>query len=391
MPYQEEFDKEAAVNLRDLIAVEDGELDIENGRFDLEQLRSAYYKVIGNSLNRMFGAVEKIGVKVFINKEGGLVFKNTDPKLEQAAQLLLVHFLESSRPLDIQEAKKAIESEESANRDPLTGLWNRLGLEVAFQREIKKAVETKNYKGTGVLFFDIDNFKSFNDCFGQLVGDDLIKEIARRVRDEVRFTDVVCRFGGDEFVAVISNISRKEMEGVAEKIHTSTRFSYTADSGEKKDVSTSMGVAYLAVNDFSGEKGGTLLERAIEEANIADKYVKRTGKDGHCFYDQLPARKGEILVFDDFSADWRRRERIEEKIASRLAEIENAADDAVKAALQESLRNYKLAVEGMIKSDYFDYLYRALQEVKLEIADKGKNQERRTRLELIEGRLFKKK
>jgi diguanylate cyclase (GGDEF)-like protein len=88
-----------------------------------------------------------------------------------------------------------------ANRDPLTGLANRRRLELELDRQIELARQTQNQ--LAVIMMDLDNFKSYNDSAGHLAGDNLLRDVAAALRARTRITDLVVRWGGDEFCILI--------------------------------------------------------------------------------------------------------------------------------------------------------------------------------------------
>jgi diguanylate cyclase (GGDEF)-like protein/PAS domain S-box-containing protein len=86
-------------------------------------------------------------------------------------------------------------------RDPLTGLYNRRYLEDTLDREARRAVRAKH--GLGVIMFDLDHFKRFNDTYGHDAGDTVLRDTASLLVKSVRAEDIVCRFGGEEFVIIL--------------------------------------------------------------------------------------------------------------------------------------------------------------------------------------------
>jgi diguanylate cyclase (GGDEF)-like protein len=105
---------------------------------------------------------------------------------------------------------------ERAERDPLTGLLNRRGLEAKLDQRLKAAI---NGEGCGLLYLDLDHFKQVNDSHGHATGDYLLEEIASRLRDAVRPGDSVARIGGDEFAIVLAHpVDQVIMELVAQKV-----------------------------------------------------------------------------------------------------------------------------------------------------------------------------
>jgi len=93
-------------------------------------------------------------------------------------------------------------------RDPLTGVYNRIHLMDALQRELKRAA--RNNKSLAILYIDLDEFKAINDTFGHLVGDRFIKAIAERIHSVCRGSDLVARMGGDEFLVLLSDLENAQ-------------------------------------------------------------------------------------------------------------------------------------------------------------------------------------
>ena len=103
---------------------------------------------------------------------------------------------------------------EQANRDSLTGLFNRRYLEGTLEREIARCKREET--PISMLFFDIDHFKLINDTYGHQAGDEVLRVLARILQDSARAEDIVCRYGGEEFLLVLPkmplNIARERGE-----------------------------------------------------------------------------------------------------------------------------------------------------------------------------------
>ena len=118
------------------------------------------------------------------------------------------------------EREKALkEAEERARylacHDPLTGVYNRYALEEFLSREVPRA---KRYnRKIGVLMVDVDDLKVINDKFGHKAGDELLKEVAKRLSNAVRREDLVVRYGGDEFLVILTE-TKDNLEEVAQRI-----------------------------------------------------------------------------------------------------------------------------------------------------------------------------
>ncbi len=125
-------------------------------------------------------------------------------EMEESKYLLLTTFAKNLS-LAINNLKLRERLYYQAIRDPLTGLFNRNYMEETFEREIQRAIRKE--LNMGVIMFDIDHFKRFNDNFGHLAGDMMLKEIASFVTANVRKEDIVSRYGGEEFLIIMPDAS----------------------------------------------------------------------------------------------------------------------------------------------------------------------------------------
>jgi diguanylate cyclase (GGDEF)-like protein len=157
-----------------------------------------------------------------------------------------------------------------ASRDPLTNLYNRI---VIFRqlRILAKSAERRN-KPFCVMMFDLDRFKRVNDKYGHSVGDQVLKEFARILRDSSRITDVAGRFGGEEFLLVLPSTTIDEAMVTAERIRVACEQQPLAIDGEQTiSFTTSIGVAAWS----PGEPISSLIDRVDEGLYQA----KKTGRN----------------------------------------------------------------------------------------------------------------
>ena len=104
-------------------------------------------------------------------------------------------------------------------RDPLTALYNHRHLMECLAYEIRRFRRFK--RPLCLLIIDIDNFKEYNDLFGRFDGDMVLKAISEILRETLREVDIVCRYAGDEFIAILPETSESEVLRIAEKIESS--------------------------------------------------------------------------------------------------------------------------------------------------------------------------
>ncbi|MDR7504566.1 MAG: GGDEF domain-containing protein, partial [Armatimonadota bacterium] len=112
--------------------------------------------------------------------------------------------------------RQALEVFRLALTDPLTGLANRRALRQGLDREL--ALAERYGHPCAVLVLEVDRFKEINDRFGHLQGDAALRRVATTLRSACRSTDLLARFGGDEFVAVLPHTGMEEARGVGDRI-----------------------------------------------------------------------------------------------------------------------------------------------------------------------------
>ncbi len=108
------------------------------------------------------------------------------------------------------------QAERSAQTDALTGLGNRHWMRTMFEREVTRALHSN--KALCLMMIDVDNFKAFNDQYGHIAGDSVLVAVAETLREYLRPTDLVARFGGDEFAVLLPDLHIKQARQTAERI-----------------------------------------------------------------------------------------------------------------------------------------------------------------------------
>lgn len=161
--------------------------------------------------------------------------------------------------------------QEQSLRDPLTSLYNRRYLSETLEREVLRVAR----KGAplGVIMLDIDHFKTINDTLGHTAGDRALQAAGRLLSGQVRGADIVCRYGGDEFVMILPEASVEATRQRAEQLRAAAQdLLHTPDSLLSHDLSFSLGVAAYPENGASGEA-------ILNAADAALYQAKRGGRN----------------------------------------------------------------------------------------------------------------
>jgi len=170
---------------------------------------------------------------------------------------------------------------EQAIRDALTNLFNRRYLEETLERELARAAR-EDYP-LCIVMMDIDHFKEVNDTYGHEAGDLVLKTLAAKVTNQSRQGDFVCRFGGEEFVLVMPNISLDVARERVSTLHRSISSIYIPFGRYNINITVSMGVSAFPLH---GEKKEELL-RAADRALYA---AKNSGRNRVAVYRELETR-----------------------------------------------------------------------------------------------------
>lgn len=152
---------------------------------------------------------------------------------------------------------------EEARRDPLTGAANRQVLETTLAREA--ALAHRHQAPLSVIFLDIDNFKSINDSCGHAAGDQAIHALIGCIQSRIRNTDLLARYGGDEFVVVLNNTPLEGARLLAEHIREAVEAVDGDSIAPGLKLRSSLGVATLTV----GETAAELIGRADRSLVLA--------------------------------------------------------------------------------------------------------------------------
>ena len=158
---------------------------------------------------------------------------------------------------------------QSALRDPLTDTGNRIAMDQTLQREID--MSRRHLQPLSLLMLDIDHFKRINDNHGHSAGDEVLKAVAAAIKSQLRNVDMVFRFGGEEFLILLSNTGRESAALVGERLRFATQAKEYLADGKSVELTVSLGCSTL----LPGESAESLLRRADSALYVA----KREGRN----------------------------------------------------------------------------------------------------------------
>jgi diguanylate cyclase (GGDEF)-like protein len=184
-----------------------------------------------------------------------------------------------------------------ANHDALTGLINRHRFSELLNAEIEATAEEK--RTSALLFIDLDQFKYMNDSFGHAAGDRLLKLVAERLVASVRERDIVARFGGDEFIVLLMDVSKKEAESICTTLVKRMQDERFIEGTEAFDVRCSIGVTMIRSARMTAED-------LLAQADMACHHAKAKGRNQFCVYKASDKEMNEIAADGGWSQHIRR-------------------------------------------------------------------------------------
>jgi diguanylate cyclase (GGDEF)-like protein len=158
---------------------------------------------------------------------------------------------------------------QNALRDPLTDTGNRVAMDQVLKREVDLA--RRNLLPLSLLMLDLDHFKEVNDNHGHCFGDEVLKAVAATLKSQLRNVDMVFRYGGEEFLVVLSGTCREAAGMIGERLRHAVLELQCLAQGRPIDLSISLGCATL----LPGETADSLLRRVDSALYVA----KREGRN----------------------------------------------------------------------------------------------------------------
>jgi diguanylate cyclase (GGDEF)-like protein len=208
--------------------------------------------------------------------EGILTAGSRQPRRFSGEDVHVLQRLASQAALALGNARLHASLHELSLTDPLTGLPNRRRLQLYLDHEVAAA---QRGRPMGIVFFDIDKFKHYNDTFGHIVGDDILRELGKVLAQENRAMNIVARYGGDEFVSVLSDTGTKGAKNFGKRV---THRIAEHDTLSKFGISVSFGCAEFdpatmaSVNDILRAADSDMQEtKALRHADLRTAHIAR--------------------------------------------------------------------------------------------------------------------
>lgn len=241
-------------------------------------------KLLGLNTEAIDSILEQLHIRV---KEAGTYFnlkvqssKSVQEILQEAnirLSLINLDYEQMNKQLiqakiNLENLTKALEEKNKildnlANVDGLTGIFNHRFFQNALDQEISRAI--RNSTSLSLLFIDIDYFKKFNDTYGHQVGDFVLAQFAKTIRENIRQYDILARYGGEEFVVILPETTSPEALVVAEKLRAVIQSTVFRDVREEYRVTASFGQSCgkpAVEDDFSKDALISQADQALYEA-----------------------------------------------------------------------------------------------------------------------------
>jgi diguanylate cyclase (GGDEF)-like protein len=169
---------------------------------------------------------------------------------------------------------------EQATRDPLTNLFNRRHMEASLERELRRA--ERRQRPLGIILLDLDHFKRTNDTLGHDAGDQLLRAVGRFLQTHIRGEDLACRYGGEEFLLILTDSALEDTRRRAEQLREGIKALQAEHDGRPLGpVTASLGVAVFPEH-------GLTAEAVVRAADVALYQAKADGRDRVALSPVLP-------------------------------------------------------------------------------------------------------
>lgn len=203
---------------------------------------------------------------IALYNSGAQAFTEEDAQVAELFASQVAIALDNSRRVELMEKQAAT--------DELTGLYNRRAFAIMGEKEVGRA--RRYQRPLALILFDIDHFKAVNDSHGHLIGDHVLRVLTELVTRTTRTTDVVCRYGGEEFIVLMPEAGREEGLAMAERLRQEISRMTVVTAVGTLSLTVSLGIAELRPDDDETLEGLiNRADRAMYQAKAAGRNVVR--------------------------------------------------------------------------------------------------------------------
>lgn len=246
---------------------------------DLSRLKG---KTIPQALN--FGAGSLLTIPLLTDEHtvlGVMAFSRKQPNAFDDAEIDLLEQVTKEVAKAWHHLQLFEHTRELSIKDELTGIFNRRYFNQRFEREVLRS--QRYQRALAVVMADIDHFKRYNDLNGHILGDDVLKHVAETLESNLRKADIVCRFGGEEFIVLLPEISKAQARKAANKLRSQIEregFEREETQPENK-ITISLGVAVFP-------EDATRAEELLKAADQALYLAKSMGRNCVAWHGMKP-------------------------------------------------------------------------------------------------------
>ncbi|MFQ6006890.1 MAG: diguanylate cyclase domain-containing protein, partial [Woeseia sp.] len=231
--------------------------------------------VVSGILGRMTLRRALAGISDLQQPIAELAKGNLSVRFKAAAHREISEIVEALQSTAAALGERNAKLQELANHDALTGLYNRRRLVSDVKKEIQSV--SRNKKCSALLFIDLDQFKYVNDTCGHQAGDRMIVNVARQIEILVGARGIVARFGGDEFVVLLRNMSRGQVKLMAESILEDMRQFAHVEYDKVFHIHCSIGITMIDSKKYDHDE-------LLAQADIACREAKECGRNRFDFF-----------------------------------------------------------------------------------------------------------
>ncbi|HEY0179054.1 MAG TPA: EAL domain-containing protein [Dokdonella sp.] len=271
---------------------------------------------------------------------GALLLARREPLLGDGAAVDAARVAAHALALELELRRAREQGRAVGLLDPLTGLPNRLLFNDRLNSAIHEAHRTSEM--FAVMFVDLDRFKTINDSLGHAVGDQVLIAVAKRLRANVRSSDTIARYAGDEFTLILRHIvQREDVVRIAEKIVRALEVPLQLSGGLELSITASLGVSFYPDD-------ATDAERLLRQADVAMYSAKGMGRNNFQVYVAVPEESHRQRLA--LEAKLRQAEKNGELRVFYQPQIDGRSEDIVG---MEALIRWEHPELGMISPGFF--------------------------------------